>query len=260
MIEFLFLLTLIVTSSSEAPATLVYAADNPMDSVIVKNVPAYMWHHGCVPTVLGTIVGYWDNLGFDFVEGNATAQTGSVNQIIASDEHYSDYSLPLDYKYKDPYPIADRSATPESDEHVDNSIADFTHTSQSIHDLYYGFTIYHTIGNDMERFVKHRGYNLESKTYLQSEMSWEAYRNEIDHGRPVALLVSTHDWPSHLVVGVGYSENPDRRYGAYSTWSREIVWFDWIIADMDTPWSVWSMITFKISTSLYFPMMYKGRL
>ena len=55
-------------------------------AVTMFDVPAYIWRHGCAPTVVGMLVGYWDGKpGFSgLISGSATTQTAAVNQVIAS--------------------------------------------------------------------------------------------------------------------------------------------------------------------------------
>src|SRR6056297_2913595 len=33
-------------------------------AVLVKDVPAYSWHHGCSPTTTASLFGYWDINGY----------------------------------------------------------------------------------------------------------------------------------------------------------------------------------------------------
>src|SRR6056297_638583 len=53
---------------------------------VIFNVPSYIHHHGCGPTALGMVIGYWDDNGFPFlVPGDAIIQTAEVNAMIAND-------------------------------------------------------------------------------------------------------------------------------------------------------------------------------
>src|SRR4030042_572678 len=54
-------------------------------SQVTLPVPAYNWRHGCAPTAVGMVVGYYDTLGYsDLIPGSAASQTSAVNQAIAS--------------------------------------------------------------------------------------------------------------------------------------------------------------------------------
>ena len=57
------------------------AAQAPASAATLP-VPAYLWRHGCGPTALGMIAGYYDGLGFDdLIPGSAASQTDAVNQF-----------------------------------------------------------------------------------------------------------------------------------------------------------------------------------
>ena len=93
-----------------------------------------MWHRGCGPTALGMVFGYYDLHGFsDLYPDSSTIQTMNINNLIASDDHYSDYSQPLDY-----YPNLIQDASQTGAPHQDNSIADFMQTSKSSQGNYWG--------------------------------------------------------------------------------------------------------------------------
>jgi hypothetical protein len=54
-------------------------------AVVISDVPAYNWHHGCGPTAAGMIFGYYDGRGYDdLVPGSASTQTGAVNAMMAT--------------------------------------------------------------------------------------------------------------------------------------------------------------------------------
>ena len=73
----------------------------------ITGVPPYLWRHGCGPTSVGMVVGYWDGQGFDdLIPGDASSQSTDVQQAIASggtssspmspEQHYEDYARPED--------------------------------------------------------------------------------------------------------------------------------------------------------------------
>jgi hypothetical protein len=91
---------------------------------IIDGVPSYNWYRGCGPTALGMVVGYHDLHGFpDLIEGDAETQTDKVNDAIANDQHYNDYSLPLDYS-----PDLKKDNSELGGAHTSNCIADFMYT------------------------------------------------------------------------------------------------------------------------------------
>lgn len=119
-------------------------------SQVTLPVPAYSWRHGCGPTALGMVIGYYDNLGFsDLVIGDSFSQTRDVNQMIASggeesspnpsgsEEHYEDYASPQDYS---PVMLNDSYITAGRIPHSDNCLADFMDTSKSTRGNYYGWS------------------------------------------------------------------------------------------------------------------------
>jgi hypothetical protein len=76
---------------------------------VTLSAPGYLWRHGCGPTAVGMVVGYYDGQGYeDLIPGEAATQTSDVNQAIASggnssspnppgsEEHYEDYARPQD--------------------------------------------------------------------------------------------------------------------------------------------------------------------
>ena len=70
---------------------------NVTSQQIISGVPYYLWRHGCGPTSVGMVVGYYALHGFSgLIAGSATTQTSSVNTAIASQENYNDYCSPED--------------------------------------------------------------------------------------------------------------------------------------------------------------------
>ena len=71
---------------------------NKSNVILIDDMPRYIWHRGCGPTALGMIVGFYDLHGFyDLYDDSTLLQTNNINMLIASNEHYDDYSLPQDY-------------------------------------------------------------------------------------------------------------------------------------------------------------------
>jgi hypothetical protein len=224
----------------------------------IPGVPAYSWRHGCGPTAGGMVMGYWDNQGFDLIPGDASTQTDAVDQAIASDgpaSHYTDYSLPQDT----PGDIrADKSELPAGDEHPNNCIADYMHTSWSIEENAYGFTWFNDLGPGMvayasqalgvsSKFVFSTRLYMRQGGTLNLDSFWDSFRAEIDAGRPLVFLVDTNGNGSvnHYVPAVGYGVIDDTPHYAYL--NRDgIHWFEFAPVESGQPWGVYGGITFQI--------------
>ena len=115
----------------------------------ILGVPPYLWHHGCGPTAVGMIIGYYDGHYYpNLVAGNASTQTSAVNGMIADDDnnpscaaagsnHYQDYSCPIDY-----YPDLYTDLSQLGGAHTSNCVADFMETSWSSRSNRYGWSWY----------------------------------------------------------------------------------------------------------------------
>ena len=97
--------------------------------------PAYgEWWRGCGPTSCGMLMGYWDTRGFDsLMPVDASIENNAVKSVIASQQHYDDYCLPLDDIAHSPVVLADKSTTGGA--HANNCIADYLRTSWSVDNL-----------------------------------------------------------------------------------------------------------------------------
>jgi hypothetical protein len=226
--------------------------------VVIPDVPSYIWHHGCGPTALGMVVGYWDALGFpDLVAGSAVTQTAAVNAMIADDsgqavcsqpdgDHYQDYSCPIDNA---PGPLEpDRSELGGA--HASNCLGDFMATSFSSRNNYYGWSWFADVDDAFEDYVA-----MISPEYVATTLSrsfsafpWADYKAEIDAGRPPVLLVDTDGDGStdHFVTGIGYDDTA-LEYGIYNTWDHSIHWYDWSGLSSGNPWGVYGVITCALS-------------
>lgn len=195
-------------------------------NMVIENVPSYIWHRGCGPTALGMVLGYYNLNGFsELFPGNELTQTNEVNLLIASEEHYSNYALPLDYF---PDLMSDQSELGVP--HENNSIADFMQTSFSILGNYWGWSWSNDISTAFVDYVAYRNpdYITETDYAYFSNTSWEEYKVEIDNNRPVIVLVDTDgdDFTDHFVVGIGYNDD-GQEYGVYDTWDQLIHWYSW---------------------------------
>ncbi len=224
-------------------------------AVVLNDVPAYIWHRGCGPTAAGMVIGYWDGHGFgDLVSGSAATQTFVVNQMIASIEHYDDYSLPLDNPSLDSGPRPDKSSTPEIDEHASNSLGDFMKTSWSSERNYYGWSRYSDMDDALTGYVQWVGPQYTATAVNQAiaphgSFTWDSYRAEIDAGRPVVLLVDTdsNGVTDHFVTGVGYDEiGGVPYYGALDTWVTPVQWNIFRAMAVGKPWGIYGATLFQI--------------
>lgn len=222
--------------------------------VIIPGVPSYIWHHGCGPTALGMVIGYWDTFGPDvLVPGDATSQTAAVNAMIADDsqypycggpasDHYQDYACPIDYS---PNLMTDRSQTGGA--HADNCVADFMHTSRSANGNYYGWSWFDDVGPAFVQYAAMVDPNIlpQVSNYYYSPSSWQTYKDEINANRPVVFLVDTDGDGNtdHFVTGIGYDETT-MEYGIYDTWDNAIHWYDWRSMGWDITWGIFGFTVF----------------
>ena len=228
---------------------------------IIAGVPGYAWQHGCGPTAVGMVIGYYDTHGFsDLIPGDASTQTVNVNQAIASQgsgvrgsgtqRHYEDYSLPMDSG--EPSVIPDSSATYPDGCHVADGIADFMHTSWSRDGNFYGWSWSNRILPAFTSYVKMRnsGYNPSCTQYYWSGLSWSVLTNEIDNNRPMVFLVdSSGDGATdHFVTVVGYTDSPNQQYACLDTWApaTQIRWCQFRPLSSSYTWGVWGGWSFSI--------------
>ena len=201
-------------------------------SVVIQNVPTYIWQHGCGPTAAGMVVGYYDNAGFeDLVVGDAMAQTYDVNAMIASPEHFRDYSCPID-TFRNIIP--DRSQLGGA--HLSNCLGDWMHTSWSADMLPYGWAYFDMMDDAYRGYVDwidltctDTYYAESSQVFMGSSLTWDLLVNEIDSGRPLVLLVDSNKdgFTDHFVPAIGYSELAGvQMYACYNTWDKMIHWYE----------------------------------
>jgi hypothetical protein len=214
-------------------------------AVVIADVPAYYWRHGCAPTGGGMIIGYWDGQGFsNLVEGDASSQTAAANQMIASTEHYNDYALPKDSGSV----IADKSTTGGA--HENNSVADWMRTSWSARGNTYGSTRYSNIDDGLEGYARAMGYE-EADAWNESwgSFTWDDYVTEIEAGRPIGLLVDSNGNGSvdHFVAGVGYNE-ATMQYAAYNTWDYSLHWYNFAPVSSSQSWGIYGATFFDPGT------------
>jgi len=185
--------------------------------VIIPGVPAYIWHHGCGPTSVGMVIGFWDNLGPDYlIPGDPMEQTYEVDAMIAADnynttcaaplsDHYRDYACPIDY-----WPTVETDNSELGGAHADNCVADFMNTSRSSYGMVYGWSYFFDVPNAFESYINMIDPSLTpvATNYYYNEFSFEDYKNEIDNMHPVGLIVDTDGdgETDHFVTGIGYDD------------------------------------------------------
>jgi len=227
--------------------------------VVIPGAPGYMWRHGCGPTAVGMVVGYWDGHGWDeLIPGDATTQTAAVNQAIASDAgsgasgHYEDYALPKETSFTI---LPDLSQPPAGDEHASNCVADFMHASWSLDGLHYGESVSTMIAPAFTEYVRLK-YSSSSpvvRTYEGPDLTWELVRQEVEGGRPMVFEVDSSGdaWPDHAVTVVGYREiNGMAEYACWDTWNSGLLrWEQFRPLSSDYAWGVWGGTTFTIGAA-----------
>ena len=220
------------------------------EEVVLGDVPAYNWTHGCSPTAGMMIMGYWDAYGYsDLIPGSNSWSTNqsAIQNAIASPEHIADYALydgVNDANYSSPY--TDKSELGGA--HADNCLTDFMRTSFSSEDLTYGATWTNKIGPGMEAYTSWRGYSFTAGGDYSSMPKWTEFTHEILMGRPVKLSVDSNGdgETDHSVTAIGFRNTYGiREYACRDTWStsstprwerfrRASVAYDWGIKGMDT--------------------------
>lgn len=216
---------------------------------VISGVPAYNWRYGCGPTALGMIIGYYDEHSYpDLFIGSSVTQTPAVQQLIASNDHYNDYSLPLDY-----YPnlISDLSEDPPGDEHSDNCIADFMLTSRSIEGNYYGWSwSSHIAGAYTDYLASVSSYSGQCQLYYFSFFTFSDYMQEIDANRPMMALVDTDGdgFTDHFITLLAYKQEAGiDYYGCYQTWDTNLHWYEFEQIASGQQWGISILYTFQMN-------------
>jgi hypothetical protein len=225
--------------------------------VVLSDFPVYLWHHGCGPTTVGMVIGYWDGHGCDnMVPGDAVTQTDAVNDMIADDDqnpscsgsasnHFQDYCCPIDY-----YPNLYTDLSQTGGAHADNCVADFMETSRSSRSNRYGWSWYSDIPDAFIDYVNLVApeYSPNAVNLTYSNFSFADFRNEIDDGRPVVLLVDSDGdgFTDHFVPAIGY-DNTTREYACLNTWDTNIHWYSWRALSSSYSWGIYGATIFDVS-------------
>ena len=220
--------------------------------IVINDVPSYLWQHGCGPTALGMVIGYYDIRGFsDLIEGDASTQNTIVNNAIANSEHYDDYAQPIDY-----YPDLFTDLSEIGGAHISNCVADFMETSWSSEENRYGWSWGDMIGTAFTNYVLmcNSDYFATTTDVWFSESSWETYKNEINNERPVVLLVDSDGdgYTDHFVTGIGFDES-NSTYAIYDTWDNDIHWYQWRQISNSYGWGIYGFSILEIDCNLTAP-------
>jgi hypothetical protein len=230
----------------------------------IAGVPAYLWRHGCGPTAVGMVVGYWDGQGLSaLIPGSAAAQTPEVQQAIASggtsaspmtpEQHYEDYGRPED---SSPNPmLTDDYITASRTPHADNCIADFMRTSRSSDPylMHYGGSWSTYVIPSFTSFAAMNAPSYVSSatqySFSSGTLSFQVVKTEIDNNRPMVFLVdSTGDGVTdHFVPVIGYDDGPPQRYIYYNTWDLDPHQVEFREMVNGFPWGVKIAWSFNIS-------------
>jgi len=252
-----------IVKDRDAQKILVTASEQGGVQRVISGVPNYLWRHGCGPTALGMVIGYYDRHGYDdLIFGNASTQTSNVDQAIASggnasnpypagsERHYEDYASPEDYLTPTILPddyIGKR--TP----HADDCIADYMDTSKSTRGNRYGWSWASEIDDAFIGYVNQQnaGYNPTATEYMWSTgaLTWQLLTNEINNNRPMGFIVDTDGDGStdHFVAVVGYDDGNPRKYGCYDTWYTNIRWETFQGMASGVPWGISRGWTFSLA-------------
>jgi len=179
---------------------------------LLSNVPAYDWYHGCGPTAVASIIGYYDVLGysnlFDAAGWAEVKLTSNVQDQISSPEHNAKY---------DPHPDNPILPVPPN-----TSIACWFQTSVN---LEFGWSYLSYSDDAFDGYVTSKGYECTSAyTKYNDSSGWNFLVQEIDAGRPLLFLVDTNGDGStdHFVPVFGYEDRGEdgKFYACYDTWNE----------------------------------------
>jgi hypothetical protein len=236
-------------------------------AVTLAGVPPYLWRHGCGPTAVGMVVGYWDARGFDdLIPGSADTQTAAVTQAIASggsastpypagsEQHYEDCASPEDTPPNlQQDSVLQQARTP----HADNCLADFMRTSRSTAGNYYGWSWSNDIISSFNGYVSLRSpYYVPAARmyYFASTLTFGVVKQEIDAGRPMVFLVDSDGDGNtdHFVAIVGYNDGPPQTYLYYDTWDLQTHEAEFRGMTAGNPWGVWAGWSFGLTGTFAF--------
>jgi hypothetical protein len=214
--------------------------------IVVSGVPSYNWHHGCGPTAVGMILGYWDAQGYgDLFDaaGPDLLLTANVGEHISSAAHNKKYNSNPD-RWDLPIPPM-------------TSIADFFRTSVGA--LAYGWS-YHSFADDaFVGYAAYRGYEFASVNQNIAEFGWDGIKTEIDAQRPFMLLVDTNaDGASdHFIPTFGYDERGDggRYLAVYDGYHEDesVSWLSYAVMAPGVSWGI-GYVTTAVPLTVIIPV------
>lgn len=222
------------------------------NTILISDVPAYKWYHGCGPTAGGMILGYWDAHGFaNLIPGSNDWDTNrqAIENMIASPGHVADYALydgVDDSSYGQPYP--DLSEHGAGMPHFSDCLADFMRSSQSVAGMKYGWSTWGSQGEGLVDYAGLRGYDGEASVKTYAGGLWDALVAAIDAAEPVELLVDSggDGKTDHFVAVIGYDDTPGAlRYAAYNTWDRDMHWYEYAEMQDGQDWGVYGGTFFR---------------
>ena len=198
----------LVGTSLDAPA------GDASSSKLLSGVPAYDWYHGCGPTAVASIIGYYDLRGysnlFDAEGWDQLSLTANVQDQISSPAHNARYD-----------PMPDDISLPVPPK---TSIAGWFRTS--VFPLAYGESAVNNADDAFRGYAEYRGYECVSENLsYDPTTSWDFLVEEIDNDRPVMFLVdsSGNGSTDHFVPVLGYDDRgaDGRYYACYTTESED---------------------------------------
>jgi len=160
----------------------------------IEAVPDYTWYKGCSPTAAANVLGFWDDHGYPLLVVGGTSATGNVTSLI------EDLASAM----------GTTSDGSTSAWNIDEGIIAVCNSPE--------------YGNE---------YNFDADNEYFT-LSWNAYKSEINAGRPMIYHVSGHEtYGNHSMTGVGWVELQDEDGSKFcivhDTWSTtpedvEVVW------------------------------------
>jgi hypothetical protein len=221
-------------SLSVEPGTGGYGSPDPSggSAIVLSNVPAYNWYHGCGPTAAASVIGYYDVHGFDNLFSasgwNDVKLTANVQDQISSPAHNAKY---------DPTPDDGTLPVPPN-----TSIACWFQTSMD--PLDYGWSYQSRADNALQGYGTYRGYECNSWYEGYGAFTWQDLVGEINAGRPMMFLVDSdgNGGTDHFVPVLGYDDRgaDGQWYGCYTTWSENetVAWYQFRGMSSSYTWGV----------------------
>ena len=245
------------------------------NQVLIEGVPSYLWYHGCGPTVVGMMVGYWDSMRFgDLVEGDVSVQGDAANSMIASSGHIHDYAFyPYGVDvYTDPVTgqttvckdspgnlIRDASYPGNQATHSDDCIADFMHTSRSQDQCAWGQSLNTRVIGGFTGYVAYASPHVEgteidmytgvAKEDTSTSLSWGYLKDMVTAQNPMAFIVDINGdhRMDHIVAVIGYCQiGCARLYAFHSTWDDTIWWANFEFMDKSVYFGIYSGFEFDV--------------